>query len=118
KVEGMEVAVGYPDTWKDYSSLELSADTAYANKQAAEQLYYRQQLAKVGKPLDRREWWMNAQLVNAVNLPVQNAMNFPAAILQRPFYDPKADPAYNYGAIEIGRASCRERVKSMVDDEG
>ena len=99
KAEGMEVGVGYPDTWTDYSSLEVSPDAAYANKQAAEQLYYRQQLAKIGKPLDRREWWMNAQLVNAVNLPVQNAMNFPAAILQRPFFDPKADPAFNYGAI-------------------
>jgi endothelin-converting enzyme/putative endopeptidase len=62
-------------------------------------LDYAQQLAKIGKPLDKREWWMNAQLVNAVNLPVQNALNFPAAILQRPFFDPKADPAYNYGAI-------------------
>jgi predicted metalloendopeptidase len=99
KAEGMEVGVGYPDTWLDYGSLELAPGTAYANKQAAEALRYRQQLAKIGKPLDRREWWMNAQLVNAVNLPVQNAMNFPAAILQRPFFDPAADPAFNYGAI-------------------
>jgi predicted metalloendopeptidase len=115
KVETMEVAVGYPDEWKDYSSLELSPDTAYANKQAAEQLYYRQQLAKIGKPLDRREWWMNAQLVNAVNLPVQNAMNFPAAILQRPFYDPKADPAYNYGAIG---AVIGHEISHSFDDQG
>jgi predicted metalloendopeptidase len=115
KVETMEVAVGYPDEWKDYSSLELSPDTAYVNKQAAEQLYYRQQLAKVGKPLDRREWWMNAQLVNAVNLPVQNAMNFPAAILQRPFYDPKADPAFNYGAIG---AVIGHEISHSFDDQG
>src|SRR5690606_8753095 len=99
KAQGMEVGVGYPDTWTDYSDLELSPGTAYANSQAAARLYYRQQLRKIGKPLDRREWWMNAQLVIAVNLPVQNAMNFPAAILQRPFFDPAADPAYNYGAI-------------------
>lgn len=99
KVETMEVGVGYPDTWRDYSGLKLNAATAYANKQAAEAFNYRQQLAKIGKPLDKREWWMNAQLVNAVNLPVQNALNFPAAILQRPFFDPKADPAFNYGAI-------------------
>ena len=99
KVESMAVGVGYPDTWKDYSTLELSPDTAYANQKAAELLNYRQQLAKVGKPLDTGEWWMNAQLVNAVNLPVQNGLNFPAAILQRPFYDPSADPAFNYGAI-------------------
>ena len=99
KVRTMEVGVGYPDTWKDYSTLKVTTDNAYANKMAASQLDYAQQLAKIGKPLDKREWWMNAQLVNAVNLPVQNALNFPAAILQRPFFDPKADPAYNYGAI-------------------
>ncbi|WP_374405618.1 M13 family metallopeptidase [Pelagerythrobacter sp.] len=99
KVETMAVGVGYPDTWTDYGSLEVAADTPYANVQAAEKLRYRQQLAKVGKPLDKNEWWMNAQLVNAVNLPVQNALNFPAAILQPPFYDPTADAAFNYGAI-------------------
>jgi putative endopeptidase len=99
KVETMAVGVGYPDTWRDYSSLQVAANTAYANKQAAEKLRYTQQLAKIGKPLDTHEWWMNAQLVNAVNLPVQNALNFPAGILQPPFFDPKADPAYNYGAI-------------------
>ena len=115
KAEGMEVGVGYPDTWGGYSSLELSGDSAYANKQAAEQLYYRAQLAKIGKPLDRREWWMNAQLVNAVNLPVQNAMNFPAAILQRPFFDPAADPAFNYGAIG---AVIGHEISHSFDDAG
>ena len=99
KVETMEVGVGYPDEWTDYDSLTIKEGDAYADVQAAEKLRYRQQLAKVGKPLDKGEWWMNAQLVNAVNLPVQNALNFPAAILQPPFFDPKADPAYNYGAI-------------------
>ncbi|MCW1428296.1 M13 family metallopeptidase [Novosphingobium sp. JCM 18896] len=99
KVRTIEVGVGYPDTWQDYSGLTIGAKTAYANRQAASKLGYRQQLAKIGKPLDRREWWMNAQLVNAVNLPVQNALNFPAAILQRPFFDPSADAAFNYGAI-------------------
>jgi predicted metalloendopeptidase len=115
KAEGMEVGVGYPDTWTDYSSLELSPDAAYANKQTAEQLGYRQQLAKIGKSLDLREWWMNAQLVNAVNLPVQNAMNFPAAILQRPFFDPKADPAFNYGAIG---AVIGHEISHSFDDAG
>jgi len=115
KAEGMEVGVGYPDTWTDYSDLELAAETAYANKQAAERLYYSQQLAKIGKPLDRREWWMNAQLVNAVNLPVQNAMNFPAAILQRPFFDPEADPAFNYGAIG---AVIGHEISHSFDDAG
>ncbi len=115
KAEGIEVGVGYPDEWTDYVSLELAPDTAYANKQAAELLRYRQELAKIGKPLDRREWWMNAQLVNAVNLPVQNAMNFPAAILQRPFFDPKADPAFNYGAIG---AVIGHEISHSFDDAG
>ncbi|MGA8206052.1 MAG: M13 family metallopeptidase, partial [Woeseiaceae bacterium] len=57
------------------------------------------QLAKIGKPMDRDEWWMTPQTVNAVNLPVQNALNFPAGILQRPFFDPEAGAAHNYGAI-------------------
>jgi putative endopeptidase len=99
KVKTIVVGVGYPDSWTDYKGLTLKPDTAYANAKAASLLNYRQQLAKIGKPQDRAEWWMNAQLVNAVNLPVQNALNFPAAILQKPFYDPAADPAFNYGAI-------------------
>ena len=99
KVQNIVVGVGYPDHWTSYDALTVSANNAYANKQAAQKLRYAQQLAKIGKPMDRGEWWMNAQLVNAVNLPVQNGLNFPAAILQRPFFDPKADPAFNYGAI-------------------
>ncbi len=99
KVRNIEVGVGYPDSWKDYGGYTLKPDTAYANAIGGEQARYAQQIAKIGKPLNRREWWMNSQLVNAVNLPVQNALNFPAAILQRPFFDPKADAAYNYGAI-------------------
>lgn len=99
KVNSIEVGVGYPDSWASYAEMHVDTANAYANKQAAQKLRYTQQMAKVGKPLDRREWWMNAQLVNAVNLPVQNALNFPAAILQRPFFDASADPAYNYGAI-------------------
>jgi predicted metalloendopeptidase len=98
KVRGIVVGVGYPDTWRDYSSLDIGSD-AYANLKNARLFEYRHQIAKIGKPMDRSEWWMPPQLVNAVNLPVQNALNFPAAILQRPFFDPKADPAFNYGAI-------------------
>lgn len=115
KVETMEVGIGYPDTWRDYSSLQVGAGTAYANKQATEKLRYQQQLAKIGKPLDRHEWWMNAQLVNAVNLPVQNALNFPAGILQPPFYDPRADAAYNYGAIG---AVIGHEISHSFDNQG
>ena len=99
KVKTIQVGVGYPDQWTDYAALTVDPANAYANKQAASKVATAHQLAKIGKPLDKREWWMNAQLVNEVNLPVQNALNFPAAILQRPFFDPKADPAFNYGAI-------------------
>ncbi|WP_294005404.1 M13 family metallopeptidase, partial [Sphingomonas sp.] len=99
KVRTIVVGVGYPDNWQDYSSVAISPTDAYANAKAASLADYRQQIAKIGKPMDRAEWWMPPQLVNAVNLPVQNALNFPAAILVRPFFDPKADPAFNYGAI-------------------
>jgi predicted metalloendopeptidase len=98
KVENIEVGIGYPETWRDYGSLQLGS-SAYANEIAAQKAEYAHQLAKIGKPLDRKEWWMTPQTVNAVNLPVQNALNFPAGILQRPFFDAKADPAFNYGAI-------------------
>ena len=99
KVKGMVVGVGYPNSWRDFSSYDADPHNAYANRVNAVKLNTQVQLAKLGKPMDRSEWWMNPQLVNAVNLPVQNALNFPAAILQPPFFDPKADPAFNYGAI-------------------
>ena len=99
EVENIVVGVGYPDHWRDYASLTITPDNAYANQKAVGLFEYRHQIAKIGKPMDRGEWWMPAQLVNAVNLPVQNALNFPAAILQKPFFDPNADAAFNYGAI-------------------
>ncbi len=99
KVKSIVVGVGYPDTWRDFSGYQAAANNAYANRINAVKANTQVQLAKLGKPMDRNEWWMNPQLVNAVNLPVQNALNFPAAILQPPFFDPKADPAFNYGAI-------------------
>jgi predicted metalloendopeptidase len=99
KVQGIVVGVGYPDTWRDYAGLQIVADNAYANQKNIGLWEYRHQIAKIGKPMDRAEWWMPAQLVNAVNLPVQNALNFPAAILVPPFFDPNADAAFNYGAI-------------------
>ena len=99
KVQSIVVGVGYPDTWRDYSGLQITADNAYANQRNAQLAEYRHQIAKIGKPMDRKEWWMPPQLVNAVNLPVQNALNFPAAILVKPFFDPAADAAFNYGGI-------------------
>jgi putative endopeptidase len=99
KVENIVVGVGYPDSWRDYSGLQITGDNPYANQKNAALWEYRHQIAKIGKPMDRHEWWMPPQLVNAVNLPVQNALNFPAAILVKPFFDPNADAAFNYGAI-------------------
>ncbi|BCT93952.1 peptidase M13 [Lysobacter helvus] len=99
KVKAMRVSVGYPDTWRDYGSLEIRPDDALGNRMRAEKFEYQHQLAKLGAPIDRGEWWMTPQTVNAVNLPLQNALNFPAAILEAPFFDPNADAAANYGSI-------------------
>jgi len=99
KIATIKVGVGYPDTWRNYSGLEVRPDDPLGNHQRAELAEYRHQVAKLGKPVDRNEWWMTPQTVNAVNLPLQNALNFPAAILEAPFFDPKADPAANYGSI-------------------
>ncbi|HPW13194.1 M13 family metallopeptidase [Thermomonas sp.] len=99
KAETMLVGVGYPDSWRDYSSLEVKRDDPVGNALRAEEAEYRHQTAKLAKAPDRKEWWMTPQTVNAVQLPLQNAMNFPAAILEAPFFDPKADDAANYGAI-------------------
>lgn len=99
KLDTLKVGVGYPDHWQDYSSLEIKPDGALGNHLRAVKFEYELAKAKIGKPIDDNEWWMTPQTVNAVNLPLQNALNFPAAILQPPFFDPKADPAANYGAI-------------------
>ena len=108
KVSTIVVGVGYPDTWRDYGSYSVDAENAYANVIAGEEVEYAHQLAKICKPMDKGEWWMAPQVVNAVNLPVQNALNFPAGILQMPFFDANADAAYNYGAIGavIGHEIC------------
>lgn len=99
KLDTLRVGVGYPETWRNYASLKISADNPLANQLAAEKFEYQHQRAKLGQPVDRGEWWMTPQTVNAVNLPLQNALNFPAAILQAPFFDPAADAAANYGSI-------------------
>ena len=115
KVSTIVVGVGYPDNWRDYSRYEVSADNAYANAINGERTEYAHQLAKLGRPMDRNEWWMTPQTVNAVNLPVQNALNFPAAILQPPFFNASADPAYNYGAIG---AVIGHEISHSFDDNG
>ena len=99
KVATVTVGIGYPERWRDYSSLDIRPGDAFGNAWRAQEFEYRHQLAKLGQPVDRAEWWLGAHTVNAVFLPLQNAMNFPAGILEPPFYDRNADPAYNYGAI-------------------
>ncbi len=99
KLATLRVGVGYPDTWRDYGSLQIRADDALGNHLRAGKFEYEHQRAKLGQNVDKGEWWMTPQTVNAVNLPLQNALNFPAAILQPPFFNPHADAAANYGAI-------------------
>ena len=99
KIETLKVGIGYPETWRDYSGLTIKADDPVGNLRRASLYEYHHQLSKLGKAPDKGEWWMTPQTVNAVNLPLQNALNFPAAILEAPFYDPKADAAANYGSI-------------------
>jgi putative endopeptidase len=99
KVQTLKVGVGYPETWRDYAGLEIRPDDAFGNAWRAGLYEYRHQLGKIGKPVDANEWWMTPQTVNAVFLPLQNSLNFPAAILEAPFFDPKADAAANYGSI-------------------
>ena len=99
KLATLRVSVGYPETWRDYATLDIRADDPLGNRLRAEKFEYEHQRAKLGQPVDKGEWWMTPQTVNAVNLPLQNALNFPAAILQPPFFDPHADAAANYGSI-------------------
>jgi putative endopeptidase len=99
KVATMAIGIGYPDKWRDYGSLDIRPDDAFGNLDRAQLANYQYQLSKIGKPVDKNEWWMDPQTVNALNLPLQNALNFPAAILDKGFYDPAVDSAANYGAI-------------------
>lgn len=115
KLATLKIGVGYPDQWRDYSGLEVSRDNALRNVIVAELFLYHQSLAKLRKPVDRSEWWMTPQTVNAVNLPVQNALNFPAAILQPPYFDPNADAANNYGSIG---AIIGHEISHSFDDQG
>ena len=115
KVAATTVGVGYPDTWRDYASLEIRPDDALGNAERAERAETRHQLGKLGQPVDRNEWWMTPQTVNAVNLPLQNALNFPAAILEPPFFDPSADAAANYGSIG---ATIGHEISHSFDNTG
>ncbi len=99
KLANFRVYVGYPDTWRDYSGLEIVRGDAYGNWRRGSLFEYRRNVNKLGKPVDRGEWFMSPQTVNALFAPSQNSIIFPAAILEPTFFDPNADAAVNYGAI-------------------
>jgi len=99
KLDTLYVGVGYPEKWRDYSKYDVKADDVFGNIWRAGLFEYQYQVARLGAPVDKHEWTMTPQTVNAVNLPLQNALNFPAAILEPPFFDAQAPAAANYGAI-------------------
>jgi putative endopeptidase len=115
KLITLKIGVGYPGRWRDYSGLEIVKGDALGNARRAELLEYRHQLAKLHQPVDRGEWWMTPQTVNAVNLPLQNALNFPAAIIQPPYFDVNADAAHNYGSLG---AIIGHEISHSFDDQG
>ncbi|MBV9214568.1 MAG: M13 family metallopeptidase [Acidobacteria bacterium] len=99
KVDTLYVGVGYPEKWRSYAGLVIKGDDALGNANSVNEFNYKYALSKIGQPVDKSEWWMTPQTVNALNVPLQNALNFPAAILLPPFFDPNADPVVNYGSI-------------------
>lgn len=101
KLATFHVKIGYPDTWKDYSALEIKNDSYWANAERANEWAVNEMIAKAGKPVDKEEWLMTPQTVNAYYNPTTNEICFPAAILQPPFFDMQADDAFNYGAIGV-----------------
>jgi putative endopeptidase len=115
KLAVLKVGLGFPDTWPDYAGLEVVKGDAYGNAQRAQIFQLRRNLAKLDKPVDRSEWVMTPQTVNAVNLPAMNALNFPAAILQPPFFDPKRPLAIDYGSLG---ATIGHEVSHSFDNQG
>ena len=101
KLAVFHVKIGYPDKWKDYTKLEIKDDSFWANVQRATIFEANEMFAKAGKPVDKDEWLMNPQTVNAYYNPTTNEICFPAGILQYPFFDMDADDAFNYGAIGV-----------------
>lgn len=99
KLKTLRVSVGYPDRFRTYDGLEIKADDLAGNLERARLFEYGYNLGRIDKPTDPDEWSMTPQTVNAVEMPLNNALNFPAAILQPPFFDPAAPAAANYGAI-------------------
>jgi putative endopeptidase len=115
KLAKYAIKIGYPDHWRDYTALDVKAGDALGNTVRAAQFEYHRRAVRNGKPVDRTEWDMTPQTVNAYYDPTKNEIVFPAAILQPPFFDMKADDASNYGAIG---AVIGHEISHGFDDQG
>ncbi len=115
KLAAFHPKIGYPTKWRDYSGLTIDRSDLYGNVRRAARFEWDYSLAKLGKPADRDEWFMTPMEINAYANPVWNEIVFPAAILQPPFFDPKADPAVNYGGIG---AVIGHEISHHFDDQG
>ena len=115
KLKGIEDKIGYPSHWRDYSSVKIGRDSYLNNMSHASSFEFERWVAKVGKPVDRSEWTMTPPTINAYYDPQLNTINFPAGILQPPFFDPSKDDAVNYGAI--GMVIGHEIIHGF-DDQG
>jgi putative endopeptidase len=115
KLASFRPKIGYPDEWIDYSALTIEPGDAYGNFERAVAFEYQRNMNKLGKPVDRDEWFMTPMMVNAYANPTMNEIVFPAAILQPPFFDPNADDAVNYGGIG---AVIGHEISHHFDDQG
>ncbi|QZK91039.1 M13 family peptidase [Flavobacterium sp. CHNK8] len=115
KVDKFMIKIGYPDQWRDYSALKVAKNDLYGNAERARVFEYNRMLNKLGKPVDRTEWGMTPQTVNAYYNPTLNEIVFPAAILQPPFFNLKAEDAVNYGGIG---AVIGHEIGHGFDDQG
>lgn len=115
KIDKLVTKVGYPDKWRDYAALQIRSTDLVGNVIRAAVFDYHYALAKLGRPIDRDEWEMNPQTVNAYYDPQKNEIVFPAAILQPPFFDPRADDAANYGSIGV---VIGHEISHGFDDQG
>ncbi|MGE0410009.1 MAG: M13 family metallopeptidase, partial [Amphiplicatus sp.] len=115
KLDKFLAKIGYPDKWRDYSDLIVVRGDAYGNAKRAREFEWRYEAAKLGQPIDKTEWGMTPQTVNAYYSPPRNEIVFPAAILQAPFFDPNADAAVNYGGIG---AVIGHEISHGFDDQG
>jgi putative endopeptidase len=115
KLSTLYVGIGYPDTWRDYSSYEVKADDIFGNLWRSGLFDYHRLVARLGHPVDRTDWCLYPQTIDACELPLQNALNFPAAYLEPPNFDPRAPAAVNYAAIG---SSIGHEISHTFDPQG